>query len=465
MGAAAVLQAYRDEFFVECVEGMTARQKRVAFSRAQFVACHPGRRAGKSWAIPRMAVWACTRAPGGDIVLGAETLKKAKALYWWPLMELVKGRPGWSYHAQEGWIRSPWGPVIRLWGLKDNGAVALLRGFSILEAHFDEVASYAQRLHMLVNDVIEPMLGEWRHYPGGGRCFLWGTPSYTRQGAWFEICDGDEQGEWEVHHWDVRDNEHYPDPVGYLANVRKRHKWDETNATYRREYLGLFVDDSERLCFRYSSDVLVDRLPDTFDPKLWQFTLAVDFGLRHETAWCLLGNDPRERAPITYMVKTHAAAGLLLDDASAITAEWVRKFNVVQLIGDAHGLGAPYVEAWNRLKLAPIVMKPAEKKDKRGWIDIFNDALSTQELLVYGPDCASWVDEVSSLPWDEKRLEPDPNHPNDSAMAGLYAFRHHRDGIHIQRKPPASRVSQQERIERRLDREALNAKRQKWYDR
>lgn len=459
----SLLELDKQIFVAEVANGLTSRQARVAATRAPFVACHPGRRAGKTWAIPRLALLACTRAPGGDIVLGAETKLKAKTLFWGGLLQFVKGRSGWTVNAAEGWVQSPWGPTIRLWGIKDDGAVALLRGLSLLEAHFDEVASYAQRLRVLIDDVVEPMLGEWRHYPGGGRCFLWGTPSYTRIGAWYEICSG-ERG-WDVHHWTVLENEHYPDPGGYLAGVRDRHGWTEEEPTYRREYLGEFVDDAGRLVVAYSRDVLVDAMPVDYDPLRWEHTLAVDFGVEHQTAWALIASDPAARSPQLYLVHVQGHTGLLLDDASAITHDYVDRYRVVQLLGDAHGLGKPYVEAWNRIELAPIKMEPAKKEDKRGWIEVLNDDLRTGRLRVVEHDCGGWIDEVSSLPWDDRRLEPAPGYPDDCMHAALYAYRHHRAYLRLDRTPPEERVSTQTAIERRLDAEALRERDRPWHDR
>lgn len=461
----ALIRANQEQTAAKVLGGLTRRQKRIVFSRSRFVAAHVGRRGGKTWAIPRAAIWACTRAPEGDIIIGAESLKKAKALpSWRAIVQHAKTHAGWSVNSSEGWVQSPWGPVIRIWGLKDDGAVELLRGFSVLEAHFDEVATYAHRLDRLIDDVIQPMLGEWRKYPWGGRCFLWGTPTYTRAGPWFEICSGKRPG-WEVHHWTVLDNEHYPDPRGYLNEVLELRQWASDHPTFLREYKGLFVDDSSRLCFAYSPSILVDTMPDDYDPKTWEHTLAVDFGVSHQSAWALVGSRPNSRNPESYLVKTHGVAGLLLDDASAITGQFVKRYLVKQLIGDAHGLGKPYVEAWNRLRLAPIVMQAAEKKDKRGWIEIMNDDLTTGRLRVVKGDCLSWCDEVSSLPWDDKRLEPSDNHPNDSAHAALYAYRHHRAHLQLDTSPPAERVSEQEAIEQRLDLEATHAKQRLWFDR
>ena len=450
------------------ITGLTRRQLQAATSRASFIAGHPGRRSGKTYLIPRMALWACTRATGGDILLGAETKLKAKALFWAGLLEYVKGREGWQINGQEGWIRSPWGPTIRLWGIKDEGAIALLRGFSVVECHFDEVATYAHRLHGLIDDVIEPMLGEWRHYPLCGRCFLWGTPSPTRIGPWFEICTGKTPG-WEVFHWTVHENEHYPDPVGYLRSVRERHGWDEKHPGYQREYLGRFVDDGARLVIAFSRGCLIDRMPADYDPRTWEHTLAVDFGLRHNSAWALIASDPKSKTHTSYLVSVRAASGLLQDAASAITLDYVQRHRVLKLVGDAHGLGAPYVEAWNRLELAPIRMEAAQKADKRGWIEVLNDDLRTGRLLVVKDACTPWVDEASSLPWNDDRTGPDPAYSDDAVHAAIYAFRHHRPFMTVDRTPPEERVSPEERITRALDEEALREQRRRqsgqWHDR
>lgn len=431
------------ERIMQAVESrLFARQLEVINSPKRFHACHPGRRSGKSHTIPHAAVRAaCLAGPGAPVLIGAEELKKAKALYWSDLIALDKTLGlGWRIDSQASTITTPWGAWIQLVGAKDVRSIELLRGFKPYEAHWDEVGTYYHLLRRLTFDVLEPALGDCRHEIMGGRLFLWGTPSYSKAGYWYELCSGQVPG-WTVWHWTVRDNPHYPDPEGFLAEVRGKNGWDEDDPTYVREYEGRFVNAGDRLVYRYSSDRNgIVMLPQHYDRDSWIHTIGVDFGVRDACAWGVWASAPHETSPyLVFTEKSLPGEGLLPDQASERTARLVDEYDPDRLVGDAGGLGKPYIEDWNRRRLAPILMEPAEKTQKRGAIEILNNDLRTGRAKVLRTTCQEWIDEATSLTWaDDEQLKEDPRQPNHACDAVLYAHREHRSFLANESAPERS---------------------------
>lgn len=405
-------------------------------TRNRRSAFHWGRRSGKSETIPRAALRAALWAPPeSSIILGAETLKKAKALYWSKLLSvMLRLGLGWRTDTGTGTITTPWGAVIRLWGAKDSKQVELLRGFSPFEVHFDEVSTYFGFLRNLSTAVLGPALQDHRNAQMGGRMFFWGTPSPTRAGYWYEICNGDVPG-WVPHGMDVRQNPFYDDPGAAMVEAIEENGWawdgedplSCMDPEFQREWLGRFVNDPSGLVYHFNQDKnLIHELPEDYSAQEWIHTLGVDFGVVDNCAWAVLASHPHYQD--VYLVHCEQSADddkILPDDASAVTARLIQQYDPDVLVGDAGGLGKPYVEDWNRRGLAPIQMIAAEKADKRGTIALLNGEMRGGTFHALDT-CSGWIDDVSCLPWrDEFRLLEDPRFPNHRPDAVLYAYRHH----------------------------------------
>jgi hypothetical protein len=410
---------------------------------AQFRALHSGRRAGKSEFIPRAA--ACDAMDAGFdevVIIGAETQKKAKALHWLKLRAVVRRHNlQLTANKQDGTWETPWGSRVVFWGLKDEGAVDLMRGFNVKAAYFDEVATYAALLDHLVFSVMEPTLGTT-----GGTMTLCGTPSVTRAGPWFDICSGATPG-WSVRKWDALVNKRFPsnprnpDAAAWFRSVCERNGWTEDNATFQREYRGEFVDDPGMQVYRYlASRNDVDAMPPGYDPKTWSHTIGVDFGVNDDCAWVILASAPHSK--VVYVLRAQKRIGLLTDEAAKVTAELCEEFKPERLVGDSGGLGKPYVEEWNRRHAGKTkegtepqpgqygmpAMLAADKQEKRSAIDFVNAELGATppRLRFVQPSCKPLTLELQTLPWgDENRLKEHPGHANHCADAMLYAERKH----------------------------------------
>lgn len=390
--------------------------------REQFRANHTGRRGGKSHEMPNGCLLDVLDAGFNEaVILAAETQKKAKALHWANLTAAVHkfGIP-LKPAVQDGAFIAPWGARIQFWGINDDGAVELLRGFKMKSFRGDEVQTWSSKVPRLVSSVLEPALGDT-----GGTCTLYGTPSVTRSGHWADICLGNTPG-WSVHHWDVRQNKKFPrDAESLLQQVLLRNKWTWDHPTFQREWLGNFVNDSAMQVYRFERGRnTADCLPCPVDRGFT--TLGIDYGTTDEPcAWVVLWS-PRGSREI-YVVEAQKHYRMLPDDAAEVTKSMIDRWRPRRIVGDAGGLGAPYVEAFNRRygHIANAYVHPADKRGKLGHIAIFNGELESGRVKIL-PAADDLAHEMQHLPWkNDKRIEEDPGFDNHECDGALYALVDH----------------------------------------
>lgn len=445
----------------ESIRGdMFDRQLKLYDDGSIWKAAHPGRRSGKSRFIARAAALDVLAAGQDETVLiGAETQKKAKALHWHELLRVLR-KAGVPFEANrtDGTVRLPWGANVVFWGLKDDNAVDLIRGFKLRSAYFDECASYSELLKYLTEDVVGPALEDT-----GGSMTLCGTPSITRAGHWFDICCGKEKHRWSVHHWTLLNNPRFPrdrQAVWDAAAARYGHTDQTPSATFLREYGGVFTDDPGMQVYKYvpsRNDVHCVE-PARYVKAEWLHTIAVDFGMTNECAWTVLTSAPTAKA--IYALCSLKRVGLLPDQAALTTAQLCAAHQPERLVGDAGGLGKPYIEEWNQRfagktlieiedmmaamdairegreppKPRPVprdaysmpAMEAADKTDKRAGIEFVNNELCAPRIFLCMPACDPLAQELLSLPWaDEQKLIEKKGRPNHCCDTLLYGEKAH----------------------------------------
>jgi len=450
---------------------MFAQQLALHDDPARKKACHSGRRAGKSEGIPRSCLLDLLDAGPQDVVLlGGETLKKAKSLYQDKVRDVVnRYRLPFSYNGQEATWTTPWGAKLHFWGAKDEGAIALIRGLRLRSARFDEVATFASRLPHLVDQVVMPALGDLN-----GGLSLYGTPSVTCSGGYYDICAGKDAKKWKVYRWDARQNPYFRNGKAeeYFAEVLAENGWDPDNATYLREYMGFWRADPDFLVYRYVEDFNdLPSLPEVYDVKTWSHTMAVDFGYEDDCAWVVLASHPHRKdiVVVDCMKQNH----LIVDEVAEITAKFCAKYQPSRLIGD--GAGKSYTTYWNsRFAGREFVkghtllpMLSADKLGKRAHIDLVNTEFRTGRMKLLRPTCDELAGELSTLPWkDGMRALEHPSYDNHLADALLYAYMAHYsylNSLPVKTSVKTNRPDDQEQIARE---EARYRERQgrDWYD-
>lgn len=421
---------------------------------AQFKAAHPGRRSGKSTSIPKSACLEVLDAGFNEVVIiGAETQKKAKELHWANLeQEILEQGLAFTGDRSSGSFSTPWGAKIIFWGMNDDGAVELLRGFKLKAVYFDEVQTYSKRLPRLISTVLEPALGDT-----GGPCTLFGTPSVTRKGEWADICLGQTPG-WKVFHWTVLQNSKFPrDATSMLQQILLRNKWTwdpedptKTHPIFSREWLGLFVNDPSSQVFKYNKDKhnrdsLPKKLGDGF------CTMGIDYGATDDPcAWVVLWSARGSRE--IYVVEAQEHYNLQPDDAAEITRALIERWDPQRIVGDGGGLGAPYVREFNRRygHLAERWVHPAEKDGRLGQIAILGGEIESGRVHVL-PAAQGLADEWEVLPYkDEKKIEFASGFNDHMSDACRYAAISHL--IDTPKKPKAdptpAEIEEQLQIER-----------------
>lgn len=438
-------------------------------------AAHPGRRAGKTTGMPRFALLdALQCGPSEVVILGAETRMKAESLHRATLGGLIaRHRLPYAYNGKLGAFLSVRGDGsgIYLWGIADRGAADMLRGFKVRSAWFDEVATYSQHLYYIADDALGPALSDL-----GGALTYCGTPSLTRAGPWFELCTGARKG-WSVHHWDVRQNPFFgrdasppitPADMLALEAARAPRGWDD--ATFQREFLGLFVDDPDSRVYAWSETTNACEWPADFTRGAWPVVIGVDFGVSDDCAWTVLGAHPHRREVVELHAEKHV--GLLPDEACKVTRRLCAEFGASALVGDSGGLGKPYVELWNQrysdVRKGVPMMAAAEKVEKRAAIQVWNGEARAGRVRTVRGRCSALIGERLSLPWkDSAKLVEDPRYPNHLCDAALYAFRYHSAYLHrpeAPREPARPTPDAPEAIRREAERVGGTPGRA-WYDR
>lgn len=406
---------------------MFDKQNELNDDDALFQACVAGRRGGKSDSIPKRAIDKVLGAgPNEVVLLGADTLKKARALHWGNLAACATTHGAPLKPNQQGaYWETPTGARVQFWGINDAMSVELMRGFKVAGAMFDECATYAGLLERMVRDVLEPALGDT-----GGQLTLYGTPSYTRAGGWFDICEGKDASKWKLFRWDARDNPHFRADRGgavpYFEEVLCRNGWTWDTAAFKREYLGLFVDDSSMMVCDYVAERdVITSLPEDYSEN-WPHVVGIDFGINDAFAVVVLAVSPWAPAR-RYFVHAKKASGLDIDQCVAMLKPIAERYRPTSIVCDPAGGGKPFYVTFNNrhgtelgvnIRSAPKVAGSLVES-----IRMQNTEFRTGRLKVLLPACRDLAGEWQVLPWvDEFRDAPHDGFAQDLFDAGRYAL-------------------------------------------
>jgi hypothetical protein len=426
---------------------------------AQFKECHAARRGGKSDGMPKSSAMDALDAGLNEVVIiAAETLKKAHALHWANLHAVVRRHQlPFTPNGQALTWTNPQGGSIVFLGLNDSAKVEEIRGFKIRAFRLDESATVATHLPRLIESVLEPALGDL-----GGQATLYGTPSVTRAGPWFDIAEGDECAKWSHHHWDVRQNPHFRPAHGggeaWLSSVLERNNWTWEHPTFQREYLGKFVDDPDRMVVEYKhSRDAVRELPKGYSLD-WPHVAGVDVGYEDDFAVVVLTMSPHQPER-RYILAAEHASRLTNDDMAAMLTRLVRRYRVSSVVCDPGGGGKQFYETFSRRYAAELGVNVRGAQKVAGsvvesvrWL---NTELRCERLKVLLPDAQGLAAEWQTLPWkDEFRQEPHPGYANHMHDAARYALT---ETITWTAKEPPSILAEAEKLEAEVRRQ-LDAK-------
>lgn len=463
------------------------KQLAAALDPGKNVALLCGRRSGKTQAFLRKALAVMQQYPGCRIPYIALTRSSAKGILW---REALKANRelglGLVPNATELTLTAPNGSQLFLVGANRSDEVEKLRGQAFPLVGVDEAASFrGTLLKYLLDDVLEYALMDF-----DGALWLLGTPNAAALGHFHDVTTGRERG-WSVHHWTALDNPHMPHARAWMERRLKARGWGWDHPSVKREFLGEWVRDEDSLVYKFSrARHMLDRMPNDYytggdglfyaGAKGWAHVVGFDYGIVNAYAWVVWAMRTHGDDRATYAVEAGKMYGKLPSDTSEHALKIFEKYNPQRAVGDAGGLGKPYVEETR--KRFGLQIAAAEKTQKLAHVELFNDDLRSDPPRAYllRDTCEVYAEQMELLQWDlqkvqvkvggvirhEDRRVEDPRCENDVCDAGLYGNRESRAYLNepTVRRPVDPSTDDFER-QRTEDEEWQSGGQQEWWDR
>jgi hypothetical protein len=312
------------------------------------------------------------------------------------------------------------GSKIILRGADDKRQIEKLRGPKYPIAVIDEAQGFPWFLKDLIEDILEPAVLDY-----DGQIVVTGTPNSACVGPFYSITTNQVGFKgWSTHKWTLRDNPHLPNVEGWLERKRTQKNWDEHHPTYRREYCGDWIRDSNTLVYKFTEDL---NLEERFEPgeiEDWEWVLGIDLGYNDPTAFVTVAYS--QMAGRVCVVESFKESELIPSAVAARVDELMERFPYTRIVADTGGFGKGYAEEMKQRFSIPIL--PAKKQEKVAFIELMNGDLQSGSLTIANEDNKQLVDEIKLLQWDEDRLTRgkfivDRNFADHLCDALLYAWR------------------------------------------
>ena len=266
-------------------------QKKVFDDYSKKIDLICGRRSGKSYTIVDLMLKHCNegydnievdgrivKKPRSAVYIGL-TLQKAANNVWQLLKDEIQRCKIPTLKIDNSAYRIDFanGAFIELAGNSTKAEREKIRGKDSSMFIIDEAQSH-QGLGYLITSIIQPIV-KGRN----GVMVLSGTGPITAGGVWEQVIN---DNTWSKHTATMEDNPTIP--ANALRDVLVENGWDENNITYRREYLGEIVYDSQRLIIPNRSYYT---LSDIKDRKFDCCCIGGDYGYSDYNSFVALVRD------------------------------------------------------------------------------------------------------------------------------------------------------------------------------
>lgn len=371
-------------------------QRNVLRSTSKRILLNCTRQGGKSTITGMRATHMSAFKPGALTLLFAPALRQCLELFR-KVLTPYRAVPGLSPIVRETQQEAEFANGSRIFCLPENEATT--RGFSAPDLIIIEEAAYCgDALYMAVR----PMLAT-----SNGTLLLLSSPN-GQKGFFFTEATNPKSA-----------FERYVVPATACARIPLAHLEEERQAMgplfYSQEYECRFISGVSGLVYTYDPEL--NAIPKSVDCK--HYLLAIDYGFNDECAFTVLGWNDND--PTVYVLSSKKYPGMIPSAAAEHTRALMTRYAFVQIVGDTGGLGKGYAEEARARFGIPI--EAAEKNNKRGYIDLFNDGLKTRKVSVFAGACEDLIEEWKGLGWDPTRQREDARAPNHCADATLYGWR------------------------------------------
>lgn len=299
-------------------------------------------------------------------------------------------------------------------------------------------------LEYLVEDVLSPRLMDRR-----GGMVLAGSPGVVLQGYWWEITTGHGiKPKWAAaHQWSLLQNPFMLNVREELEERKRIFGWNESSATYQREWLGRWVKDNEALIYKYDANLngvnwgpwphCVDKAIAELGSDLW-WGLGIDLGHHDATAFTLMCA-PHGK-PGGYFVRAWGGSELTQPQRAAeiYRVETMLKERGQRLdasVIDTGGGGA--MIAHDLASSFGLSVEAATKQEKAAGIRLMQGDIARGHVKLNTGECGPLRAEWSVLPWDQLRTNHDKNYPDHWSDSGLYIWRRRPNYERWEKEKPA----------------------------
>lgn len=406
---------------------------------AKLKAAVCSRRAGKSEGVAHLVLNEMLDRGNVSIPFIALTTAQGKRILWPVLRRLDHElKLGLKFNENDLTCKAPNGSEVFIRGGSEASELERLRGGKYPLVVIDEAQSYGPHLRTVIKEIVEPAVMDY-----DGTIALTGTPNASCSGYFFDLTNGRTEEKASVHRWTAYDN---PWPVydrgprkgerifpDWIARIFRERNWTDQTPVYQREYLGKWVKDDDSLIYRIRPFNLIKEMPEVDDLS---YILGMDFGFVDSTAFCVLAYSVATGR--AYVVESYSQAGLIPTAVAAHVEALMERFDFDAMIGDAGGLGKPYVETLKQTM--GLNVQAAKKLGKNAHIEFLNGDLLAGVMMIVEPANPYLIHEASLAQWkasslyldsdgkptgranDTRKIE-DPSYSNHILDAWLYA--HH----------------------------------------
>ena len=388
-----------------------------------MVAAVCSRRAGKSFGLAYKILKAMLKHEGCLVAYITLTRENARNIIWPPLRDLAKAyRIRLKFNKNSGAVEAPNGSRMLVFGAATPDEMEKIRGSKYPVAVIDEAQGIGSHMVDMIDDCIMPALLD---YGEESQLLVTGTPNAACAGPFYDLChnSGDLKG-FSVHRWTMLENPHLPNPAEWLRKMMERKRWDHDNATYRREYRGEWVKDTEGQVYRFGTDLcIVNQLPEDIDD--YEYVLGVDLGYRDPTAFTVVAYS--EESGLVYAVESCKTGEMMPSDVIVEVEKYCQQYPIDTIVADpGGGMSRALIEEMKVKHALPA--QPAQKQKKADFIQMLNDDLLSAQMRIFQPGCEGLVEEMRMLQWDERsmrtgKLKEDKRTPNHQCDSLLYAWR------------------------------------------
>lgn len=396
----------------------------------RFIAAQCSRRAGKSNGLAYKFFITMEKNPKSTCIYLALTRDSAKNIMWPVLQEInEKYSLGCAFKESDLSVTHPNGSKLMLYGADMANFIRRLKGQKSPGIGVDEAQDFGGHLEALLNDVLTPMLVDYKD----SWLAVVGTPGPVPQGYYFDITHL-KKHKYSVHKWTILENPHVPEAEKFVNDLIERHQWLPDHPTLMREWRNQWKLDVDALWIRYKEEV--NHYTELPKVNKWNYILGIDIGFKDADALAVLAWS--EEDSCTYLVEELITAKQDITSLIQQIEAMSKKYDLYKMVIDQGGLGLKIAEEMRRRHAVPV--EAADKKLKSENVAILNDELRLGKFKAKSASRFAQDSYLIQIDWlkstpDKIVIKKDPH--SDIIDAVLYA---HKESYSFTHKPEAPKL-------------------------